>query len=736
MKNLFTYLFLTILGCFALSGQTTHFIPVWTGNGFMHMNFYIHERTINGTALNIGDEIAVFDGNYCVGTHVITSTTNLIAIQASLDDPITPAITDGFVNGHTPTFKIWLADSGTEITNIVVGVIGGSLSFSQLGQVEVSLHGTSSATNAPEISSITQPSCSVATGSVTLINLPSNGQWTLTMFPGGTETFSSSGTTYKVSNLSPRSYSFTVTDYLGLTSEQSSEITINPQPVIPSTPGDIDGNTTVCSGSSQNYSIDDVSGATDYFWSVPQGWTISGGQGSNSISVTASSMNGTISVTPSNECGQGNSASRTVTVNSSPEQPSSISGITSTCQGTSGLAYSVTAIEGISYTWTVPQGWNITGGQNSNVITVTAGNNSGSITVTPSNSCGNGPNRTLPVSVNSRPPQPAAISGNATICQGSEQPYSIVAVTGATSYSWTLPNGWSGSSSTNAITANAGPTDGTILVTANNSCGTSSPRTLIISVSPDPDAPTISMTQPTCSSPTGTITVTTPKETGMTYSINGSSYANSTGIFSSLVSGSYTVTAKNATGCISSGTSATIIKQPDTPSAPVVGAITQPTAEIPTGSVELNQLPNPDDWNITRYPDLIVIPGSGSNFIVEGLTTGVYTFTVTNRAGCTSEESDNVVINGVPSSINDNNEEAFSLFPNPTRSIVYLKPPRNHNDIILIEVIDMPGKVLQAKKINNPSGILEINLSDYSSGVYFINIVTKNNKLTYKIIRE
>ena len=702
----------------------------------MHMNFYLHERTFNGTALDIGDEIAVFDGEFCVGTCVIAKTTSIIALIASADDPITPSVTDGFVTRHTPTFKIWLAESGTEITNITVEVVSGSLSFSQLGDVEVSLHGTTSAPNAPEISSITQPSCSVATGSVTLSNLPSNGQWTLTMFPGGTETFSSSGTTYTVNNLSSGSYTFTVTDYLGLTSGQSSVITINPQPVIPSTPDDIDGNTTVCSGSSQNYSIDDVSGATDYIWSVPEGWTISGGQGSVSISVTAGSVSGTISVTPSNECGQGNPATLAVTVNSTPEQPSVISGNTSTCQETSGLTYSVIAVLGVNYSWTVPQGWSITEGQNSNAITVTAGNNSGSITVTPSNSCGNGPARSLPVSVNAKPSQPGTISGNTTICQGSEQLYSIETVTGATSYSWTLPNEWSGSSSTNAITALTGLTGGTISVTANNSCGASTPRTLNISVTPDPDAPTISMTQPTCSTPTGTITVTAPKENGMRYSIDGSNYSNSTGVFSGLVSGSYNVTAKNATGCISSGTPATIIEQPKTPSAPVIGTITQPTAELQTGSVKLNQLPNPDDWNITKYPDLAMMWGSGRSFVVEGLESGVYTFTVTNGSGCTSEESDNVVINSVTSSISDNSVEDFSLFPNPAKDIIYLKPPKNYNETIIVEVMDMLGKTLLFKKINNPSGLSEINLSGYRSGVYFINIVTENKTLTYKIIHE
>ncbi len=71
-------------------------------------------------------------------------------------------------------------------------------------------------------------------------------------------------------------------------------------------------------------------------------------------------------------------------------------------------------------------------------------------------------------------------------------------------------------------------------------------------------APTTTLTQPTCLVATGTITVTAPTGTGMTYSIDGSTYTNTTGIFTLVPAGTYTVTEKNSDGCISSGTSVTI----------------------------------------------------------------------------------------------------------------------------------------------------------------------------------
>lgn len=75
------------------------------------------------------------------------------------------------------------------------------------------------------------------------------------------------------------------------------------------------------------------------------------------------------------------------------------------------------------------------------------------------------------------------------------------------------------------------------------------------------EKPTVETIQPTCSAPTGTITVTAP--TGMKYSIDDLTYTNTTGVFTSVAIGTYSVTAKNSSGCISPGTSVTIA-QPST----------------------------------------------------------------------------------------------------------------------------------------------------------------------------
>jgi hypothetical protein len=78
------------------------------------------------------------------------------------------------------------------------------------------------------------------------------------------------------------------------------------------------------------------------------------------------------------------------------------------------------------------------------------------------------------------PAQPNTISGTPGVCEGSTSQYSIAPVSGATSYTWTLPSGWTGTSTTETITVTAGATTGDITVTANNTCGSSPAQTLTV----------------------------------------------------------------------------------------------------------------------------------------------------------------------------------------------------------------------------------------------------------------
>ena len=94
----------------------------------------------------------------------------------------------------------------------------------------------------------------------------------------------------------------------------SNAITMTVTP-LPLAAGSITGPASVTSGQTGiGYSVPLVTYATSYLWTVPPGWNITSGQGTNSIVVTAGAVGGNVQVTPVNSCGNGTAAIKNVTV--------------------------------------------------------------------------------------------------------------------------------------------------------------------------------------------------------------------------------------------------------------------------------------------------------------------------------------------------------------------------------------------------------------------------------------
>jgi hypothetical protein len=216
---------------------------------------------------------------------------------------------------------------------------------------------------------------------------------------------------------------------------------VNP---LPNPAGPITGSPTVCAGASGvAYSVSPITNAIAYLWTLPPGATIASGNGTNSITVNFANnaTSGSITVNGNNLCGNGNpSPPFNVTITPLPDPAGTITGPSSVCQGASGVIYSVAPIANATgYTWTVPTGVTITGGSNTNSITVDFGPLavSGNITVLGTNSCGNGTvSANFAVTVNAIPAAPLItisgdiLSSNAPL--GNQWYFENVAILGAT----------------------------------------------------------------------------------------------------------------------------------------------------------------------------------------------------------------------------------------------------------------------------------------------------------------
>jgi len=83
-----------------------------------------------------------------------------------------------------------------------------------------------------------------------------------------------------------------------------------------------------------------------------------------------------------------NSNKLSFTVKSAPAKPSAIVGPANVPKGASGIYFSVTAVDGVMYAWTLPAGAVIDSGQGGNMIKVTWGTTGGKVSVIAINNCG------------------------------------------------------------------------------------------------------------------------------------------------------------------------------------------------------------------------------------------------------------------------------------------------------------------------------------------------------------
>jgi len=144
-KALIFTLFLTWANIFPQS----HFIPVWEGNPYMPMSIFITSATVDGVPLEMSDEIAAFDGDLCVGVIVLP--------DGGIEDPFSSIICsksdtggDGFISGHSMSFKIWDSSVQEEIDNIALAYFDcgtgnptGPQTFQQFGQACLDMEGFS-----------------------------------------------------------------------------------------------------------------------------------------------------------------------------------------------------------------------------------------------------------------------------------------------------------------------------------------------------------------------------------------------------------------------------------------------------------------------------------------------------------------------------------------------------------------------------------------------------------------
>jgi hypothetical protein len=83
-------------------------------------------------------------------------------------------------------------------------------------------------------------------------------------------------------------------------------------------------------------------------------------------------------------------------------------------------------------------------------------------------------------------------------------------------------------------------------------------------------------------------------------------------------------------------------------------------------------------------------------------------------------------------STEDNSIGKMSIYPNSVKEIVTINTNKVINSITIVNQLGQTVKVIQEKEILNNT----LNLSNLSSGIYFMSIKVENGSQSFKIIKE
>jgi gliding motility-associated-like protein len=155
-----------------------------------------------------------------------------------------------------------------------------------------------------------------------------------------------------------------------------------------------------------------------------------------------------------------------------------------------------------------------------------------------------------------------------------------------------------------------------------------------------PPAPVTVSVNSSCASASGSITITSPAPAaGITYSINGTTYTNTTGIFTNLSPGTYLVSAQFPTGCKSPEKTVVISANP-----PISGTITPASATFCAGGNQVLTVSGGNSYQWYRN-DTLIIGATGANYTAT--VAGTYTADIIVGI-CKVKASNNSVITVTP----------------------------------------------------------------------------------------
>ncbi len=617
--------------------------------------------------------VTVTDVNGCVG-----NATQIVTVNAL------PTVNAGDVSGCSGS-TIALSGSpagGTwNVANPYSNVIAGSYSYTySFTDGNGCMNNATSNITVNALPTVSAGNVSGCAGSnITLIGSPAGGTWSVT------NPYTNIAGNY--------SYNYNYTDGNGCSNNAASNITVNPNPSPTIT---ANGPTTFCQGGSVIFNTGTYS---SYLWNT------------NAItpSINAStSGNYSVTVTDANGC-IGNSVALSVTVNPNPTV--TITGPSSICNGNT-IALTSTALT--SYIWST--------GAVTHSINV---NNSGTYKVTATNA--NGCTGTASQIVVTTTLTTPVITGPTTTCIGN--PVTLGITNTYSTYSWST------GAITPTISVNSTGLYG-VTVTSGNCTGSTH---LSVTVFPLPNPVIIGTGLTTyCEGGDAILSVASFQ----TYHWNTGANTQSLTVLPGNP-GIYTVTVTNTNGCSAVGSYPlnSTCSLPSQLSISNIAATSAFATWVPPSCVYGYTI-RISKHNANAWTNYTIAPNSHYTFSQLAINTN---YDVQIQSNCNASGSINsgfsatqtfTTLARLESGETDNIDYAFNIYPNPTNDHATVAFTTDTEDVYLIRLIDVTGRIIQASNYTSIIGEnqYQLNLSTVDKGVYTVILQNGTTLLQSKIV--
>ncbi|HRI28813.1 MAG TPA: hypothetical protein PK715_12210, partial [Chitinophagales bacterium] len=440
----------------------------WSGPG----GFTASAITMTRSSATLG-----MAGTYSVTVTGVGGCTATASVNVTVGSTFTPTITgsttycEGGTIGLTASggsTYVWSGPGGFSSSGAAMNRTGATVAMAGTYTVTATNASGCTATASRSVTVNSAPAASISGTTAycqgNTISLTASGGGTYNWSgPGG---FSSTNTTITRTNanlLMAGTYIVTVTSS-GCSATTSVNVTVTANPT-----ASITGTSAFCTGSTISLT---ASGGTAYAWSGPGGFSSTDATFERPDAATG--MGGTYTVTVTNSAGCSTTASKFITINTSPT--ANISGSINYCVGnTIGL----TASGGTSYSWSGPGGFTAGSATITRTGATVAMTGVYTVTVTATNGCTATNSRT--VTVNARPTVSAV--SNSPVCVGSSINLSA---SGGVNYSWSGPSLYSSSLQNPVRTSATVAMSGTYNVTVTDSNGCTNTASTSVSVNNGP----------------------------------------------------------------------------------------------------------------------------------------------------------------------------------------------------------------------------------------------------------